>query len=844
MLSFSKYTLLNDKEIFREFHTSFRGLSLKDVRFFQKQYGLNAFRKDKKTWRNIFLRQFQSAFIYLLFFAGFLSFFLGEQLEALLIFLFIVVNVTLGFVQEYHSEKSLELLRRFVETRARVRRDGKETILESHELVAGDIVLVETGDLLSADVRFLETSNLFLDESVLTGESVGVSKHALPLKKAPGIISDAQNIGFSGTRVIEGKGIGVVVAIGKNTQMGEVTRLSGSIKHLGGFEERLKKLSMFILRLVLITLILVFLANLFLKGSSINMIELLVFSIALAVSVIPEALPLVTTISLSRGAVRLARHHVVVRRLSAIEDLGSIQILATDKTGTLTQNKLAVKHVFPLGIKEEEFFWYASLASSFLGEDERDPNNAFDVALWNTLSLSAKKKVRAVKRVSELPFDPERRRNSVLVHVEGRDELILRGVPEILLRFSNTLSQKTNKELFEWISHEGKSGFRVLALARKTVASQKKYTSKLEEDGLEFLGLCSFSDPLKKTTRAALRGAEELGVIVKILTGDSREVAGAIAKEVGLIEDPNNVITGEELQKLSDEKMHEAVREYSVFARVSPQEKYHILELLEEKYEVGFLGEGLNDAPALKIAHVGLVVDSASDISREAADVVLLDRSLSVIVDGIKEGREIFSNTMKYIEATLSSNFGNFYAVAIASLLIPFLPMLPVQILLLNLLSDFPMMAIAMDHVDAEEVQKPKRYDLREVVIFATVLGAVSTVFDFMFFGLFWSEGAKVLQTNWFIASILTELALIFSIRTKLPFWRARRPAFFLSVFSLFAALFTILLPFTSWGRNIFQFHVPRFNDIWLILFLVTVYFASTEIIKNVSVRFFKNRLT
>lgn len=361
----------------------------------------------------------------------------------------------------------------------------------------------------------------------------------------------------------------------------------------------------------------------------------------------------------------------------------------------------------------------------------------------------------------------------------------------------------------------------------------KQYAVKDEEKNLTLVGLLSFVDPIKPSAKKAVEQAEKLGVKIKILTGDSQEVAGAVAYQIGLIKKTTDVITGEILDNLPDEEKTLAVEKNSVFARVSPDQKYNIIKLLQENNEVGFLGEGINDAPALKIANVGLVVDSASDIARESTDIILLKKSLEVIIDGIKEGRKVFANTIKYIKATLASNFGNFFAVATASLLIDYLPMLPLQILLLNLLSDFPMIAIATDNVDSQELQKPKSYNLKEIAFLATVLGIVSTVFDFIFFAMFYRIGPAVLQTNWFIGSILTELILLFSIRTKFIFFKAKPPSRILYWLSGLAILVTVILPFTGFGQTVFKFTRPQANQLWLIFGLVICYFIITEIVKH-----------
>jgi len=831
---FSKYTTLGPGEILTEFDSEILGLDSKDAKKRLDVYGHNIINSKELRWWKIFFRQFKSPFIYLLFVAAALAFGLGEKIDSFMILGFIGINTILGFAQEYHSEKSLCLLKKFVIARARVRRDGKEILVNAEELIPGDIVIVETGDVIPADIRFLEVDNLTIDESVLTGESVPMVKQSHELQSTAEEVHQASNFGFSGTTIVGGRGEGIVVSTGKNTFMGEIAQLTIETHRESTFEKGINKFSGFILKMILVILIFLFVSNILIKGEDANIAELILFSIALAVSVVPEALPLVTTLSLSRGALRLAKQKVVVKRLSAVEDLGSIEILCTDKTGTITENKLQVDSVF--SENKSECIFYGTLAASFLTEKDTEPNNAFDLALWKELSVFNKKRVKKFARLHEIPFDPVRRRNDVLVETDKGCVLIVRGAPEEILSLCKTTNKDQKEKLEEWSKNAGLMGNRVLAVGIKNIQS-KNCKIKEEENNLEFLGLISFVDPIKSSTRGAVKRAKELGVKVKVLTGDSKEVAGAVGVEIGLIKNFNEVLTGLEIEQMSEDDRAEAVERYNIFARVSPQQKFLIIQTLQKKFEVGFLGEGINDAPALKLANVALVVEGASDIAREASDIVLLNSSLSVIVDGIKGGREIFANTIKYLKITLISNFGNFYAIAIASLIITFLPMLPVQILLLNLLSDFPMIAIAADNVDSGELRRPKTYNVREVIAAAIFLGIVSTVFDFIFFALFYKQAPAVLQTNWFIGSVLTEIVLIYSVRTKFFFLRGKRTSLVLGGLSLAAVLATVILPFTSLGIGLFKFQTPSITHLYLIFGVVVCYFVVTEIVKIIYYR-------
>ncbi len=834
-MPFSSYTHASIPNVEREFGVaSEQGLFPKDVETRVHKYGQNVLGGTEITWLHILRRQFTSPFIYLLVGAAFLAYILGEAIDGTMILLFVAINTFLGFYQEYRSEQTVRLLQKYTLHRARVLREGKEMTINSTDVVPGDIVLLSPGDMVPCDIRVVVDEHLMLNESVLTGESVNVSKLSSTLRSAATQIFEATNICFSGTVVVSGEGRGIAIGTGKDTVIGGIAKLTGETEHVSTFEKGIGKFSRFILRLILVTLVFMFVANIAIKKGTADIPALVIFSIALAVSVIPEALPVVTTFSLSRGALRLAKNKVVVKRLSAIEDLGSIEILCTDKTGTLTENVMTVADFLPL--RDAPLLQLATLAAQPASHDKKSVNS-FDDALWRYNKQNEHGNIPASRIIHEIPFDPSIRRNIVIVDTGPRRMLISRGAPEEVVKHCQALPQEENTRILGWIAGQGMRGRRVIAVAWKDVGSEIQ-DAQSAENGLQFAGIVAFEDPLKSSTIDAVSTAKALGVRVKILTGDSPEVAGAVGHQIGLASSPTDVMTGDTLARLSVEKQRETVERISVFARVSPEQKYTIIQLLQKNHEIGFLGEGMNDAPALKIANVALVVNDAADIAREAADIVLLKKSLKVIVDGIQEGRQVFANTTKYIKATLTSNFGNFYAVAIASLLIDFLPMLPLQILLVNLLSDFPMIAVAADTVDREDLQTPRQYDIKEIAMQATILGIVSTVFDFIFFGLFYKISPEVLQTNWFIGSIITELFLLFSIRTKFFFIKARRPSAILVWLSASAFVVTMLLPFIPLAREIFHFSRPTLMHLGIILGVAVAYFVTTEIVKLLYVRF------
>ncbi len=793
-------------------------------------HGHNVLKAHKISWVVILFRQFKSPFIYLLVGAALLAFFLQELIDGFMILGFILINSLLGFFQEFRSEQALKMLNKITTASAKVLRDNQEILIPVDQLVPGDIIKLHPGDIVPADVRLLECNNLQVNESILTGESEPSIKSAEPLNSKTAPIHKASNIVFSSTNVTSGQGTGVVFATGVKTYIGSIAKLTIETHPESNFEKGMSKFSTFVLKLVGFTLSLVIIINLLLKGGTTNIGELIIFSIALATAVIPEALPLVITFSLSRGAIKLAKHKVVVKRLSAIEDLGSIQVLCADKTGTITENKLEVSEIFG---DKDNVITHANIAISQKSAHKDPFDIAFEIALKNQNQT-----IKSWTISHEIPFDPDRKRNSVLAQYENKNILIVRGAAESIL---HNLKNSADEKLTDWILNQEKSGKRVIIIAHRFLPNSDEYTKSKEEKDLILTGAISLIDPLKESAPEAIMKAQQLGVAFKIITGDSPVVAGSIGFQVGLVKAPTDVITAEKFFGLSLTEQKQAAASFNIFARFSPHEKFQLINILKEEFEVGYLGEGINDAPALKSANVALVVEGASDIARESADIILLNKSLSVIVDGIQEGREVFANTTKYVKMTLASNFGNFYAVAIVSLLIDYLPMLPIQILLVNLLSDFPLIAIATDSVDLEDIKNPESYNIRDFAIIATLIGLVSTLFDFIYFAIFYKISPAVLQTNWFIGSILTELLLMYSLRTKFVFFKSKAPSLTIFIMTIIAATITLVIPFTTFGQNIFKFAPPTRNHLLIIIGIALLYFVSTEITKNLYYKFRKN---
>ena len=837
-MSFSEYTVKNINDTVESLKTSINGLTKKQVALAQKKYGFNEIKTRNVNAFAVLFRQFKSPFCYLLLIAAAISILIGQLDDSIAVLAFIAINVVIGFFQEYRAEKAVSLLNKFIPQRIKVLRDSKEEIIDEKFLVPGDIILLEAGDLVPADSRAINLQNFLVNESALTGESVPVSKIIDELSSAEEEIFKAKNIIFSGSLVVSGKAQAIVVATGKDTVFGNVIKAISGIRREGTYEKGILYFCKLIMRIVVVTIVLIFGVNILLKGVG-NIFELLLFSVALIVSILPEALPAVVTFALSKGSLQMAKQNVVVKRLSAIEDLGNIEILCTDKTGTLTQNKMSLEQT--VSSDKKKCLLYGVLSGAPIGSGEKIKEkilNPFDAALYQRVSDDILRESKKFKIVSELPFDSYRMRSAFLVESvrpRGYPEkfLIVKGASESIIKncskFSGNLDKK---EIKEEVEKQGKDGKRVLAIAYKKINKEKETIGVKDEKQLTFLGYFVFDDPIKTTAKEAMELSKKLGVKIKIITGDSKEVAGYVARKTGLAAGLEDIISGEELEKLQKEEFDDACEGKTIFARISPDLKHKIIKSLQKKYEVGFMGEGVNDAPALKTADVGIAVVEASDVAREASDVILLQKDLRVIINGIKDGRMIFANINKYIKTALANNFGQFYSMAAISLFINFLPMLPVQILLSNILSDLPLIFIATDSVDVEELRKPKAYELHNVLPLIVSLALVGTLFDFIFFTIFGKSQPATVQTLWFIEGLLTDILLIFVVRTRHLFWKAKRPGFWLSFSTILAGIIIVALPFLKFGQELFHFVTPQVIPLLVVLLLVIIYFVVSEVVK------------
>ena len=821
---------LSEEIVFKEFNSSKEGLTVSEAKFRLLKNGPNkVLVKNRRGALVIFLSQFQNWLILALLFATAVSFFLGDQINSLVILSLVVLSSILGFFQEYRSERALDKLKEYITFKCRVMREGCWFEQSCEDLVIGDVVELRIGDRVPADLRIIVSDNLEFNESILTGESALVAKRAVLSQKD---LEDPRTLALMGTFVSSGFGRGVVESVGDNTSFGKTAKIIREKPPLTDFQKQTKKLSFFLFRIIFVLTVFVFTSDAFFGR---GLIDSFLFALALTVGVAPELLPLIMTITLSQGALKMAKKKVIIKRLMSVEDFGNMDTLCVDKTGTLTEGVFTLTgYVDPFGQSDQEVLLEAVLCSSgFSGGRHGFSSNPTDRALWDSPDVKKiSEKINKYYLLDVNEFDYSRKRISVVVSDGLSRWLISKGAPENIIDVCN-IDDALKSKLFLWIQDQEARGFRVLAVAKKQVDFDESET--VEESNLVFRGFVLYSDPIKASASAALVLLRDLGVGIKIISGDSPLVVKKAAQETGLFQEDSNIITGKMLEGFSKFEFEEALKNCSLFARVTPAQKFDIVSgLNQDGHVVGFLGDGVNDAPALKAADVGVSVDSGSEVAKEAADIILLEKDLRTLAEGIEEGRKTFGNVSKYILNTVSANFGNMFTVAAASLFLPFIPLLPSQILLTNFISDFPLLAIASDRVDHDYTVRPRRWDIKMIFNFMVYFGFISAFFDFLLIIpliFFFKVPPAVFRTAWFVESTISEIVITFAIRTKLPFYKST-PSKLLILASLVFGLVTIIVPSLGFGRHFFEFtSLPSLIWLWIGVELI-IYFLVTEVIK------------
>jgi Mg2+-importing ATPase len=837
------YWTKTSDETIREFSSSENGLDDREIGERLAKYGLNDIPvRKKKSLFSLLISQLKDVLIIALTAASVISLFTGGVSEAVAILVIVVINISLGLIQEYKSEKSLQALIKYITYRTKVLRSGEVKEVDAKYIVPGDIVFLETGDRVPADLRLIEADELEIDESIVTGESYPAHKISSPILAKDLAPQKMENIAFMGTLAVNGKGKGIVVSTAMASTFGKVVGFLKTEEPETNYQKNIRKFGSFLIKGITIGIVFIFIVNAltgFLSNSltAERILESALFSLALAVGIIPESLPIIITIGLSRGARMMSKKGVIVKKLSAIEDLGNMDVFCSDKTGTLTENKITLTDYVDLeGNTSEELLQLASACTSIVQTAKSMTGNPLDVAL---MEYAEKKGLNSSvgERVELIPFDYSRRRMSVVVKRNDKYLLICKGAPESVLQASSkmklngrivqldpTLAEESAEKLF-------RKGFRVISVASKDAEKKPDY-SKDEENNLTLLGFLCFKDPLKSTAKESIDQFRKLGVEMKILTGDNPTVAKTIVEEVGI--EAREILVGENIAAMDDVQLEKAAEKANVFARLTPEQKSRIVFLLSKHGHVtGFLGDGVNDAPALRSADVGISVDSGVDIAKEAADIILTQPSLEIITAGIIEGRTTFSNTTKYILNTISANVGNMVTLAIVSVMLDFLPMRPLQILLTNLISDGPLLSISTDKVDEGELTKPRNWNMKLIGRFARFFGGISSVFDFVTIILtliLVGSNIALFRTCWFIESTLSEIMITFAIRTRKRFYKSM-PSKILLLSSLVFGLLTVFLPYSPLS-SVFEFYPPTPFLLSIIFGILLLYFIVVETVK------------
>jgi len=808
-------------EILGRLRTSASGLTSAEAERRLREHGRNELREHEElSWLGVLVAQFRSPLLLLLVFAAAVAALTSQWVEATIVVLIVLASAGLGFVREYNAQRAAAALRSRIRTRANVMRDGAPRMIAIEEVVPGDVVLLAAGSLVPADGIVTDATDFFVSEAVLTGESFPVEKRSGPLPPLTPLAKRTNSV-FLGTNVRSGTARCVITETGRRTEFGGIAHRLTLRPPETEFDRGIRRFGYLLTIAMLVMVLVVFVAHVF-RGRP--TVETLLFAVALAVGLSPELLPAILSVNLSRAASMMAARGVLVRHLNAIENLGSMDVLCTDKTGTLT-----------VGVVQVEGAYDAAGAASDAVLEMAALNAALETGLSNPLDdalLEARKPdLSPVRKLAEVPFDFMRKRVSVIVRGPNGVRLISKGAFAHVLEVCAPLDAAMTAKLEQQYSAWSKKGVRVLAVAWRSLEEQRAY-GRSDEHDLTFAGFVTFLDRPKEGVARTIADLATAGVSIKVITGDNKLVAQHIAQAVGLRSD--RTLTGGDLDELHDEALWHAAERTDIFAEVDPNQKERIILALKKTgHVVGFLGDGVNDAPAMHAADTSMAVEQAVDVARQAADFVLLERDLDVIRRGIEEGRKTFANTLKYVLTTTSANLGNMVSMAAASLFLPFLPLTAGQILLNNFLSDIPAIGIADDAVDRELVDRPRRWDMHFIARFMVQFGLLSSAFDFLTFGILlalFHTSPDQFRTGWFVESLLTELVIALVVRTQRPFFRSR-PGNVLLYSTIALIVVTFAIPYLPWVRVLGFVPIPP--PILLLLAAITIaYVGATELLK------------
>ncbi|MGX7124361.1 magnesium-translocating P-type ATPase [Enterococcus viikkiensis] len=836
-----KLAILSDRDLFLNLRTSLQGLSEEDAQSRLEEYGPNEVSAQKPTPAILlFLQAFNDPFVYVLASLAIVSVLTRDFEAAVVMTTMILASVLITFIQEYRSQKASIELKEMIENTAAITRNGETKEIPMDEVVPGDILTLATGDMIPADAVLIWTKDLFVNQSSLTGESMPVEKF-VPKEAAIAdemTALDLTNLVFMGTDVLSGQGKAIILKTGQQTFFGDIAKNATSKRGKTSFDIGLNRVSKLLLRMVMVLFPLVFLINGLTKG---DWSSAFFFAIAVAVGLTPEMLPMIVSSNLAKGALTLSKHKVIVKELASIQNLGSMDVLCTDKTGTITEDRVVlVQHLDPLGNENEQVLDYAFMNSTY----QTGWKNLMDIAVINYFEEQDRQlPFQSIQKIDEIPFDFSRRRLTVVMKTDQHQLMITKGAVEEMAAICKyveingetlTLTSEIRQQLQAVNEKMNRQGMRVITVAVRRDAHEEAIYSTDDEKEMTLIGFMGFLDPAKASAKPAINSLQQHGVAVKVLTGDNAIVAQKVCQDVGI--PAKNYVLGNQVDEMSEEELYQAAETTNLFAKLNPMQKSRIIEALQSKgHTVGFMGDGINDAPALRKADVGISVDTAADITKDASSIILLEKSLSVLEYGVIEGRRVFSNMMKYIKITISSNFGNVFSILVASAFLPFLPMLSLQLLLQNLIYDIAQLTIPWDNVDEEELHAPTKWETKGLLKFTLCIGPISSIFDIVTFFVMWFVfGAttvaqqNLFQTGWFMVGLTTQALVVLMVRTrKIPFLQSRpAPQVFISL--LLAVVVGILVVVTPIAEQFDFVHLPTTYWFWYIG-IVVAYMLATQ---------------
>ena len=829
-LDYKEISKLETEELFEEYKSKKEGLSKERAKTLLKEYGKNLAKERKnKRWYIFLIESFNDKFIFILILLAVINYLLSDKFGTLIIIAITIISALIRYIQNYSVYKFNKTLESKIYTKAIVIRNNEESIINAENLVVGDIIKLNAGTLIPADIRLIESKDLFINQSSFSGESLPIEK-TLEYKETDEIF-DLKNICYMGSNVISGSGTGLVIKTGQNTYLGKMNKKIDSKKTKTAFDEGIDKITQLLINYMIVVCLLVFIVYGFIRK---DFLEASLFALSVAVCITPSMLPMIINVNLTRGTKVLSKKKTLVKNIDSIQNLGAIDILCTDKTGTLTEDRIVLQKYININDKDDDKVLNAAYLNSYFGTGIK---NLIDKAI---VEYAKKNNVDNIKddyiKIDEIPFDYERKLMSVVIEdKDKRYKMLTKGTTEQILNVCSKvksngktikLDYRLKKKITQITEKYSKKGMQVISIAEKNHTSGDKIYGVEDEKNMTFIGIIAFLDPPKVDAKETLNSLKEIGIHTKVITGDSAYSTRLLSEVVGL--DNSIILTGNEIDKMSNKELQRKIEKITIFARMNPFQKERLVKAFRENgHTVAYLGDGVNDSPSLKAADVGISVNTASDVAKESSDIILLEKNLKVVYDGVLEGRKVYGNITKYLKMALSSDFGDVFSIVIASLFLPFLPLLPIQMLLQDFLYDISQIAIPYDNVDQEFLAKPKKWNTKDLSKFMNIMGMASSVIDICAFIIFWfilgynASNPAGFQTAWFVECLISETMIIYFVRSSKSIFESV-PDIRLIIGTLITIIGTILSPILLHGIKTFNFILlPNYYYLYVVLLLI-----------------------